>query len=223
MWEGIKQHLNRCFVKVVTSSEFGYRQKHFWPKLWFQFTCCSSSLWFRTGVEWTLEFFASNKSVGIKPDLLAELQFYHIVEHEYILRICPCGRGQSGVNICDCKYSTTEKPHCGKIISVDAGHDAVVYPWCRSSPAATHDGGDNVTTKTVVHSPVVNCTSVLFTGVMASVSTSCCRLSHRVPSTAFLLNHPDQVFPQLTPKRSPSWIGKLEIVNLSFRGFPSHL
>ena len=101
-------------------------------------------------------------------------QFHHIVEHEYILRVCPCGRriqsGKGNIKICDCEYSLTGKPHCSKLVNLDPGPEALVYPWCRQ-PAALAGDADNASTKIVVHSPVVNCTSILFTGVMASVST----------------------------------------------------
>ena len=57
-----------------------------------------------------------------------EIQFNHVVEEEYILRICPCGssswqnsRDSRHHKYCECKNELLGRPHCSPVFHIEQG------------------------------------------------------------------------------------------------------
>jgi hypothetical protein len=96
--------------------------------------------------------------------------FTHVVEDEYMLRLCPCGRRRHQ-RVCDCQYeSIYGKAQCSRILQV-ATHqptlwrqDPSVMPWCLPSIEGAKSSVKEVNLKSLL----MNCTHVLVAGTMAS-------------------------------------------------------
>ena len=134
--------------------------------------------------------------------------FVHVVEDEYILRLCPCGGGVRSKSsngrhpwVCDCDYGSGET-HCSSVFHVvsagAAGGGGKVYPWCRqpyvhhqSTPLTDdEDGGNSNSSLLNIDSPGTACSSVLLTGTL----TSCTPIQDydRVRINLFQLGEPPQ-------------------------------
>lgn len=87
--------------------------------------------------------------------------FTHVVQNEYVLRLCPCGRRRHQ-RVCDCEYGTAGKTHCSPLINVDPGPKAKVFPWCSLGSSSSPPVDVQVT----AHS--INCSRALLTGTLAS-------------------------------------------------------
>ncbi len=115
--------------------------------------------------------------------------FTHVVENEYVLRLCPCRRRRHQ-RVCDCEYDHGDsKTHCSEVFKLKQGPKARVLPWCiandRQEPRSAHLTGHNgyylpTTTTTmaskvdtgvaevIVKSFLINCTHALISGTMPS-------------------------------------------------------
>lgn len=63
----------------------------------------------------------------------AEVRFLHVVERQYMLRLCPCqDSGQ-----CTCEYVEPGQRVCSSLIEVDNPGVDQVFPWCRGRSQPT--------------------------------------------------------------------------------------
>jgi hypothetical protein len=61
------------------------------------------------------------------------VQFSHIVEEEYILRVCPCGstgwiksRDRHHQKYCECKNEVFGRPHCSPLFQIEQGDSNII-------------------------------------------------------------------------------------------------
>jgi hypothetical protein len=88
-------------------------------------------------------------------DMVDYLEFHHVVEVNYILRLCPCG-------IFDTRCNCDDAAICSKIITVPrtSGKDKV-FPWCREPSPEDGNMSD-------ILSPMADCNSANLVGTLAS-------------------------------------------------------
>lgn len=86
--------------------------------------------------------------------------FLHVVEENYILRLCPCGRRRQHQRVCDCDYGSGNTV-CSGLLKVET--KSKVYPWC------TKEGARETYKDLIdVNSPHVACSQILMWGKMHS-------------------------------------------------------
>ena len=114
--------------------------------------------------------------------------FTHVVEDEYVLRLCPCGRRRHQ-RVCDCEYDIGQaKTHCSEVFRIKKSPKAKVLKWCMpeytksdeanyyaddpssSTSATTTTTGpdDSHGAEIVVRSTLINCTHALVGGTIPS-------------------------------------------------------
>ncbi len=90
-----------------------------------------------------------------------EEKFVHVVENDYVLRLCPCGRRRNvGNKKCDCEYSDV-KSFCSDAIKLEQEGNGV-FEWCQ--PGVRKDSG----ALGAMYTPQVDCGDAVLSGVMAS-------------------------------------------------------
>ena len=114
-------------------------------------------------------FFRDQHCENPNPDLLAKhgqsktaslsepvVVFQHVVEREYMVRLCPCI-----LNHCNCETIQPGSQTCSRIIRVNNTGPDHVFPWCRGVQQSPHPKID---------SPIIqNCPAQLkITGVIPS-------------------------------------------------------
>lgn len=58
------------------------------------------------------------------------VKFFHVVERQYLIRMCPCRRLASGERKCSCDHGSNAV--CSEIMNVtDSARKDQVFPWCR--------------------------------------------------------------------------------------------
>lgn len=95
--------------------------------------------------------------------------FVHVVEDEYMFRLCPCGRRRHQ-RVCDCQYDNNfAKAQCSRVMTVNRTSESIM-PWCL--PASIEDGSEAASNQLIeevsLKSLLMNCTHVLVAGTMAS-------------------------------------------------------
>jgi len=60
--------------------------------------------------------------------LMEKITFYHVVEEQYMLRICPC----RNLNLpCTCEHAGQSVAVCSEILEVSNNGEEQVFPWCK--------------------------------------------------------------------------------------------
>ena len=63
------------------------------------------------------------------------IMFYHVVERQYMLRICPC---LDSLLPCTCEHAQQSVPVCSEILKIsNTSPEDQVFPWCRGDVAAS--------------------------------------------------------------------------------------
>ena len=138
------------------------------PEYWNKFDHCSKltpeSFEYHSTRSYSLTDMSKNK------DKLS--QFYHVIEEEYMLRLCPCGNGGGKrlltssnfkINKCECEYSNTT--HCSDIKRI---HEVAkpINPWCLDEKVPKVP---DINKHVSINPPEEqNCTSIKLTGSIHS-------------------------------------------------------
>ena len=70
------------------------------------------------------------KKVGASGRGLESVVFHHVVEREFMLRMCPCVMSH-----CTCETISPGSQVCSKILEVDNPEEDQVFQWCRGLAA----------------------------------------------------------------------------------------
>ena len=57
-----------------------------------------------------------------------KIRFYHVVERQYMLRICPCRKAHLP---CTCEHAGQSVAVCSEILNISNTGEEQVFPWCR--------------------------------------------------------------------------------------------
>ncbi len=89
----------------------------------------------------------------------SQVLFKHIVDTDYVLRLCPCRR--RGQRHCECEFKEHDlRSYCSDLIRVPENVPAKVFSWCKA--------GDEAGGGIALRRPYVECDGARVSGVMVS-------------------------------------------------------